>query len=294
MPLAKKVGDKPPATASASASTGVAPSVPNARADVAERVNNGVLRPGAIGGLKTYTADELTSMINVLIYGEPGVGKTLLAGSACLVPELCPVLYIDVEDGAKTLRGAYGNNPNLVIVRPRTFGKVQGVFDELVAKKGAGFKSCVFDNATEGQKVGIEYIFDGDTQSTDFTEFLEATWKNQGWNRSSEQMRKMIRYFKVLPLHTIFLAWRKDFSKPEEKVERWGPAFSNTLAGQVPGMFDSVFYYNWKKINNVPTRVLQTKGTDTVVAKDRDGGHKLPDTIVDPTMAKLCEMWGYV
>lgn len=292
MPLqTKKVGDKAP--------TGVVQTtggVPSARADVVSRVGDGsgVLRPGSIGGLKTYAPDDIETRINLLLYGEPGIGKTQLAGSACLVDMLCPVLVVNVEDGAKTLKGAYAGNPNITLVSPKTFGQIQRLFDDLYRNKGAGFKTVVFDNATEGQKVGIEYIFDGDTQSTDFSEFESATWKNQGWNRSSEQMRKMIRYFRMLPMNTIFIAWAKDYSKPDDKIDKWGPAFSNALAREVPGMFDSVFYYKWGRVENKLTRLLQTKGTDSVVAKDRDGGHTMPDVVKNPTMEILCKHWGYL
>ena len=93
-------------------------------------------------------------------------------------------------------------------------------------------------------------------------------------------------------MHRIFLAWRKDVAKPEVKNERWGPAFSNAVAAQIPGMFDLVFYYYWamstdpttKKL--VKTRVLLT-GRRNAIAKDRDDGNKLPVIIQNPTMEKL-------
>jgi hypothetical protein len=253
-----------------------------------------VLRPGSIGGLKTYSPSALKlayPYTNVLIYGEGGIGKTHLAASASKVPALSPVLVLNVEEGAKTIAGAYEDNVDIDVVTPRTFGKIQSIFDDLFAQRGSVYKTVVFDNATEGQKVGIEYIFDGDKQSTDFTEFMDASWSGGSWNRSSEQMRKLIRYFRVLPMHKIFLAWRKDYAK-DEKKERWGPAFSKSLAGEIPGMFDDVFYYYWANVNNEQTRVLLTQGSANAVAKSRANGVPLPKTIQAPTMAKLCELWG--
>lgn len=259
-----------------------------------------VLSPGSIGGLKTYKPGELTSRINMLLYGEPGIGKTQLAGSAVEVECLRPVLVLNVEDGAKTLKGRYSDSDDLTIVNPVTFGQIQRVFNDLYEKKGAGFKTVIFDNATEGQKIGIEYIFDGDKQSTDFTEFEEATWANHGWNRSAEQVRKMIRYFKSLPMNTIFISWRKDLEKDAKKPTYWGPSFSNAIATQIPGMFDSVFHYKWAMLTNEKTkkqektRVLQTVGGTDCIAKDRDDGNKLPAIIREPTMKKLCELWGMI
>lgn len=264
--------------------------------------NNQVLRAGSIGGLKTVKPGELTSYIKALIYGEPGIGKTALAGSAVEVEQLRPLLVINVEDGAKTLKGKYKGTiyqDDIDIVTPRTFGQHQRILDDLYARKGAGYKTVMYDNATEGQKAGIEYQFDGDKLSTDFTEFQEATWANQGWNRSAEQMRKMIKTFSMLPMHKIFLAWRRDTSK-DPKAERWGPAFSNAVASQVPGMFDSVFYYYWAMVTDPTTkkqaksRVLLTQGSPGAIAKDRDDGNTLPTTIIEPTMEKLCRLWGMI
>lgn len=261
--------------------------------------NSQVLRAGSIGGLKTVKPAELVSKIKLLVYGEPGIGKTMLAGSAVEVEQLRPLLVINVEDGAKSLKGKYGSSSDIDIVTPRTFGQHQKILDDLYSRKGAGYNTVIYDNATEGQKAGIEYIFEQDKVSTDFTEFQEASWANQGWNRSAEQMRKMIKTFSMLPMHKIFLAWRRDTSK-DPKAERWGPAFSNAVASQVPGMFDSVFYYYWAMVTDPNTkkqaksRVLLTQGSPGAIAKDRDDGNTLPVTIVNPTMEKLCRLWGMI
>lgn len=239
-----------------------------------------VLRQGSIGGLKTHKASEEGGHAKILIYGEPSVGKTRLAGSASEIAEWSPILVLNIENGALALRSVY---PDVDVLPIRTFGQLQKVFDDLALGKHE-YKTVVLDNITEGQKQGLEYIFDGDEQSTDFTDFMDANWKNGSWNRSSEQMRKMMRYFRDLPMNVIFVAWAKDHSKVENKV-RMGPAFSRSFAAEAPGLVDTVVYYYFSGTD----RVLLCQGTERAVAKDRND--RLPQTITDPTMAKIVAYW---
>lgn len=48
--------------------------------------------------------ETVYNWMNVLIYGPYGDGKTHLAGTAALVPEMRDVLYVSLEGGEKTLR----------------------------------------------------------------------------------------------------------------------------------------------------------------------------------------------
>ncbi|MEG1636117.1 MAG: AAA family ATPase [Cellulosilyticaceae bacterium] len=48
--------------------------------------------------------EEVYDWQTMLFYGDFGSGKTHLAGTAALVPEMCDVLYISLEGGEKTLK----------------------------------------------------------------------------------------------------------------------------------------------------------------------------------------------
>lgn len=234
------------------------------------------LSKGKLGGLKVRKAGDDSQYGSTIIYGDGGIGKTTLAASAIEVPEMCPVLHLNIENGAQSVKEIY---PELEVVDIDTITDLQNVFRELHSKSGAGYETCILDNITEGQQQGIDHILETRKDITDFTEFESASFSNGAWSRSSEQMRKLVRYFRGLPMNTIFIAWKKNYS--ENNVPDWRPAFTKTFGGEAPGMVNSVYHY-YKQGDN---RVLQTEISDRAVAKDRTG--KLPRLIKDPTYSKL-------
>jgi hypothetical protein len=68
--------------------------------------------------------EEIYDWQNLLFYGDFGSGKTWLAGSAVLVPEMQDILYISLEGGERTLREIkrmckqFNIDPNRIMVIP--------------------------------------------------------------------------------------------------------------------------------------------------------------------------------
>lgn len=246
-----------------------------------------VLRPGDIGGLKLAPAKDQEPNLNMLVYGDVGVGKTRLGGSADAVPELRPVLIIDAEGGTFTLRSCY---PNCDVIRVTDWHSLQAVYDELHAGVH-DYRTVVIDSLTELQMYNMEQVMER------LKEKDEERYDRQGdgevasmleWQINSKQVRKFIRAFRDLKLTTVFTALvKEDKTKSGKLIKR--PSLPGKLAISVAGMFDIVGYLAMAEAEDEQqVRAMLTQPTDTITAKDRSG--KLPKPyMINPTMADIYE-----
>lgn len=249
------------------------------------------LTPGKLGGLKTRKASDDRSLPSLCIYGGSGTGKTTLAASSVEVPDMNPVLHLNIENGTQSITGIY---PDLEIIDIARFKQLQEVYNDLYkgqdfdAQTCAGYRTIILDNLTEAQSKGMEHIFQSEKLAStgiNFTEFVMASWENKGWNTSSQQMRKLIRAFRELPCYIILVAWEVDIDKSESR-HKWTPAFTAKLAGEMPGMVNDVYRLS---IDRNGVRSLQTGLSGDVVAKDRT--RKLPFKLDNPTMPLIHQYW---
>jgi phage nucleotide-binding protein len=241
-----------------------------------------VLSPRHLGGLKILKAHERPPYMNILFYGDPGVGKTRLAGTADSVPEMRKVLFVDLEGGTLTLTHT---NPNVDIVRVKNWVEMQAVYDSLLAGNH-DYSTVVLDSLTEIQKFNMYNImkdlieFDSD-RDPDVPGMRE-------WGKNLEQMRKFVRGFRDLPMHTVFTALMKNDKDKKTGLSQRKPSLSGKLADDIAGFLDIVCYMYIKEVDGEQTRLLLTSATDEIVAKDRTG--KLPVVMVNPDMTDLLDL----
>lgn len=238
-----------------------------------------VLSPRNLGGLRVIKANERPPYMNILFYGDPGVGKTRIAGTADDVPEMRKVLFVDLEGGTLTLTHS---NPNVDIIRVSSWKEMQAVYDALHAGNH-DYSTVVLDSLTEIQKFNMYQIM---TELVDFNEDRDPDVPGmREWGKNLEQMRKFVRAFRDLPMHTIFTALMKNEKDKKTGLSQRMPSLSGKLAAEVAGFLDIVCYMYIKEVNNEQTRLMLSSATDEVVAKDRTG--KLPLVMVNPDMSDL-------
>lgn len=229
----------------------------------------------SIANLPVRKVSETALKFNFLVYGESGSGKTQLTGSAFDVPELNPMLLINVEGGELTLRSTY---PDVEAVRVTSWREMNDVYEELKLGQHR-YKTVGIDSVTEIQKLGMSYTMAERHGDNDL-----AVPEIKEWNINVEQTRKFVRLFRDLPnVNTIFTALVRVDTDKRTSMSRKKPSLSGKVADEISGFLDIVTYLYVEEIDGVNTRILLTGMTPGIVAKDRSG--KLPLQIPNPTMS---------
>lgn len=240
-----------------------------------------VLTQKTLGGLEVQAVTETDDYINMLLYGNPGSGKTVLAGSADAVPELRSVLFIDVEGGTMSLRDRF---PDIEVVRVTSWNDMQLIYNELYEMKH-DYKTVVLDSVTEMQKFSMynimrELIKEHPDRDPEVPSVRE-------WGKNIEQIRRLVRGFRDLPMHTIITALAATDKDAKTGKMMTRPSLSGKLAMEIGGFVDIVLYLYTTVADDDIMRLALSAGTDKEIAKDRSDS--LPVILQNPDMTKIYE-----
>lgn len=233
---------------------------------------NDVLTPTSFAGLKIEKPDSFgVGKLNMLIYGEAGVGKTWLAGSASRVPAMRNVLYVDAEAGKTTLR----EHPDVEILPAKRWEDYVNIYAALKAG-GHNYKTVVLDSLSEileqcKDQVMVEMKADPENESRD-----EDVPSIREWGKLQIRMLRLIRLYRDLPMHVIYIAHAERVQLKGGKT-KWMPLLNGKLQMKVPQIPDVVLYMYNQEVDGEQKRLMLTGQTDIAVAKVR--GAKMPQVI---------------
>ena len=235
-----------------------------------------------LGGITPVTASEMKRYLNIMVYGDPGVGKTVLAGSAQEVEEMSPVLFLDCEGGTLSLSKTY---PEVDVITVSDWDTLQSIYNDLF-EKDVPYKTVVLDSLTEIQQLSMDHIMSAvQAKKPD-----QEAPRIQDWGTQNRNMKTMVTAFRDLEMHVVFNSLPKTEKDKTVGSIRIRPSLSgNTLPVEVPGFMDILLYMNIRIVEGIPTRVLNSKFTSNTISKDRTGS--LPDVIMNPSMKDIYEAW---
>jgi len=218
----------------------------------------------------TSAKDIKMPPLNVLIYGDAGVGKTYLLATAP-----APVLVLDVEGGTLTLMGK-----DVDIVKVESPDDIRCALKEL--KKNGKYKTVCFDSITETYKCFMDEVI---KKNPNIARAYSDQPSLSDYGRVSELMRRTIRSFRDLPVNLIMTALVQDLKDEKDGSITRLPSLPGKLAYEVSGYMDIVGYMfaNEEKDTGETKRSVLIQPRGTVIAKDRSG--KLGN-IVEPDVSK--------
>ena len=220
----------------------------------------------------------------MLVMGEPGAGKTLLAGTSAEVPELMPLLYLDVDGGVVT-NAQYED----IDARPITgIKQLETIYDVLDKNRGY-YKTVVVDSLSELQKLDMKDIMaEAKKKHPDTTD--EEVPDQRAYLKSQVHIRNIVRAYRDLGLHVIFIT----HSKVEDKAGKIKilPQLPGQQAAEIAGFLSIVGLLEVERVRvkNPETdkteirviRQLTTASDGISVVKDRT--RTLPPILKQPTM----------
>ncbi len=229
---------------------------------------------------------ELIKWLNVLVYGEPGAGKTFLIGTAQDHPDTRPTLVLDIDGGTVTLR----DRKDIDVISIRSIAELEKTYQMLhnSIDPETGeiyYKTVAIDSITELQKLDMEDIM---TELTSRRPDLDKDVPSQReWGKSANHMRKIVRAFRDLPCNTIMTALATT-DKDDHNVVTYYPSLPGKLRAEVPGFLDIVGYLYTISEDDELVRKLQVAKTRRIIAKDRTG--RLGNVVENPSIPIMWEL----
>lgn len=223
------------------------------------------------------SVSEKPPHLKILVYGDPGVGKTVFAAGAPAP------LFIDAEHGTRSLL----NHPefkNVLVLPLRSWEDLENLFLEIRAGEFDDIETIVIDSISELQKRQMDELLKAaaakDRNRNPYLPF------QQDYKENTEILRRLVVSFRDLEKNLIITAHSQEATDEGTGTIYQRPAVTPKLASTLEGIMDVLGYLSLEidKDGN-QKRSLQVMPSRRIKAKCRIGG--LPPIIENPTFNDL-------
>ena len=235
--------------------------------------------------LKVASPAEI-EYLKILVYGEPGAGKTHFIGTAMDHPMTRPLLVIDANGGMLTLRKRH----DVDIKEAKTLEEAAEYHQMLLNENKGYYKTVAIDGVTELQKLDMNDIMYKLTRAPgaprpDLDPDIPGIPQ---WGKTGEHMRKIVRWYRDLPMNVIMTAHVLR-EQDESMAVKLYPSLPGKMKTELSGFMDIVAYLHTTVKGEEVTRHMQFLGTSKLIAKDRTGalGNIMDNTSIPEIWDKI-------
>lgn len=194
--------------------------------------------------MKIVTFQAQNHFIKALIFGRPGSGKTTFASTA---PS---PIFLSAEAGLLSIAH---KKPHAIIIS--TLKDLQDAYHYLNTEKH-GYKTVVIDSITEINEIVKAEIEQKNNRGIS---------KND-WGEVLSKLKKIIRDFRDLPMHCIFLA-QESIEKDDDTIVRIYPSLNGKAATEILAACDVVGYLEIDR--TLSERYMVVKEHSVLATKNR-------------------------
>lgn len=233
---------------------------------------------------KIISINDVDDKVNILIYGDSGVGKTQLAGSDD------KVLFVAPEDNSDGLLSAVLAGSTADKWPIKKWDDLAEAFNYLYhLEDGIPYNWVVIDSLTEMQMMAMRGILDNAIEENPARD--PDIPQLQDWQKYYEMVKRMIKAFNALDVNVLYTALSR-IAEDQDGIEYLLPDLQgkkDNYSKQVSSWMTSFGYMSVKrkKIENgdqkaryVDERRITWKDTGLIKGKDRTGA-LAPYTMVE-------------